>query len=49
MFLEEVKIGALLLKYMPFFKIYTIYSDTYDDKQAMLKTLVGDGSTDFAK
>jgi hypothetical protein len=34
---------------MPFFKIYTIYSDSYDEKQAKLKELVGDGSTDFAK
>jgi len=48
-FLEDLKMGALLNKYMPFFKIYTIYSDTYDDKQARLKELVGDGSTDFAK
>jgi len=48
-FLEDVKIGALLNRYMPFFKIYTIYSDTYDAKQDKLKTLVGDGSTDFAK
>jgi hypothetical protein len=48
-FLEEVQIGALLKKYMPFFKIYTVYSDTYDDKQAKLLELMGDGSTDFAK
>mmetsp|Transcript_1833 Transcript_1833/g.2401 ORF Transcript_1833/g.2401 Transcript_1833/m.2401 type:complete len:752 (-) Transcript_1833:212-2467(-) len=48
-FLEEVQIGALLKKYMPFFKIYTVYSDTYDDKQAKLDELMGDGSTDFAK
>jgi len=34
---------------MPFFKIYTVYSDTYDDKQAKLLELMGDGSTDFAK
>ena len=48
-YLEDVQIGKVLNKYMPFFKIYTMYSDSYDEKQAKLKELVGDGSTDFAK
>jgi hypothetical protein len=47
--LDEVRVGALLMKYMPFFKIYTVYSDAYDDKQAVVKDLMGDGSTSFAK
>ena len=44
-----MKIGELLCKYMPFFKIYTVYSDAYDDKQSVVNQLMGDGSTDFAK
>jgi hypothetical protein len=29
---------------MPFFKIYTVYSDSYDEKQNKMKELMGDGS-----
>jgi hypothetical protein len=46
---DSAQVGSTLNLFIPHFKLYTEYSDSFDTKQAILNKLMGDGRTEFAK